>query len=72
MSEHTNAGPAPENAGAARHSSPDGPHENLSTQQMRTIGQRRSDAEEKLARHLEQAEHPPAEKHPAADKPTDQ
>ena len=33
------------------------PRENVSTRQMRTVGQRRHDAEEKLARHLEQARH---------------
>jgi hypothetical protein len=42
-----------------------GRREDLSTHQMRTIGQRRADAEEKLARHLREARHPAGE-HPAA------
>ncbi|MHA7224431.1 hypothetical protein ACX80S_19390 [Arthrobacter sp. RHLT1-20] len=38
-------------------------HENLTTRQMRAVGQRRHDAEEKLARHLEQARYPSAAAH---------
>jgi hypothetical protein len=38
-----------------------GPHQHAhaapSTQQMRTVGQRRRDAEEKLEHHLEEARH---------------
>jgi len=43
-------------------------HENPTTQQMRIIGQRRTEAEEKLAHHLEQARHPAKEDHPAAER----
>jgi hypothetical protein len=39
-------------------------HENPTTQQMRIIGQRRAEAEEKLAHHLEQARHLAKEDHP--------
>jgi hypothetical protein len=39
-------------------------HENPTTQQMRIIGQRRAEAEEKLAQHLEQARHQVPEDHP--------
>ncbi|MFF2030372.1 hypothetical protein [Arthrobacter sp. NPDC058192] len=43
----------------------------MSTRQMRTIGQRRHDAEEKLARHLEQArQHHEAAEHPLEETPT--
>jgi len=50
------------------------PHrENVSTRQMRTIGQRRHDAEEKLARHLEQARlHHDAIEHPPEQMPTEE
>ena len=43
-------------------------HENPTTQQMRIIGQRRAEAEEKLAHHLEQARHLAKEGHPAAER----
>lgn len=56
MSEHTEPG-----AGGLRPGQPAGHQrrrEDLTTQQMRTVGQRRADAEEKLARHLREANHP--------------
>lgn len=40
-------------------------HENPTTQQMRIVGQRRAEAEEKLAQHLEHARHAEKEEHPA-------
>jgi hypothetical protein len=48
------------------------PRENVSTRQMRTVGQRRHDAEEKLARHLEEARHHhPAAEHPPGETPAE-
>jgi uncharacterized protein YfcZ (UPF0381/DUF406 family) len=55
MSEHAEPGPG---AGETGHQ---GRREDLTTHQMRTVGQRRADAEEKLARHLKQARHPATE-----------
>ncbi|MGY2746593.1 hypothetical protein ACVWZ8_003710 [Arthrobacter sp. UYCu723] len=74
MSDHPEHGPAagaPGGAGRARHSGHQVRRENLTTQQMRTIGKRRADAEEKLAHHLEQARHPAGEEHPAKKNTTD-
>lgn len=49
-----------------------GPHQHAhaapSTQQMRTIGQRRRDAEEKLEHHLQEARHK-SEHHGQAEEP---
>ncbi|MDF9750447.1 hypothetical protein [Arthrobacter sp. ES3-54] len=64
MSEHSGPGPAPGGTGRARETGHFVRVENLTTQQMRTIGKRRADAEEKLAHHLEQARHPAGEQHP--------
>ena len=58
MSEHTEPGPAERAAPWRR-------REDLTTHQLRAVGQRRADAEEKLARHLKEARHPAGE-HPAA------
>lgn len=49
----------------ARQPGPAVRHENPTTQQMRIIGQRRAEAEEKLAQHLEQARHLAKKGHPA-------
>ncbi|SFT85025.1 hypothetical protein SAMN04487915_10425 [Arthrobacter sp. ov118] len=60
MSETTEPVPMGPPAESTEGTVPGGPRphrENVSTRQMRTIGQRRHDAEEKLARHLEQARH---------------
>jgi hypothetical protein len=38
---------------------------------MRIVGQRRAEAEEKLAHHLEQARHPAKEVHPAGESAPD-
>jgi hypothetical protein len=46
-------------------------HENSTTQQMRIIGQRRTEAEEKLAHHLEQARHLAKEAHPEGESAPD-
>jgi hypothetical protein len=46
-------------------------HENPTTQQMRIVGQRRAEAEEKLTHHLEQARHPAREAHTAAEPAAD-
>ena len=60
-------------AGAARARQPGHAvrHENPTTQQMRIIGQRRAEAEEKLAHHLEQARHQAKEDHPAGNPAAD-
>jgi hypothetical protein len=71
MSEHSEPGPAAGGAGRARGGGYHVRGENLTTQQMRTIGQRRADAEEKLAHHLEQARHTAGEQHPAKKDTTD-
>ena len=55
MSENTGPDPAhgaPGGTGRARHPGHPVRRENLTTQQMRIIGKRRKDAEEKLAHHL--------------------
>ena len=60
MSETTEPVPMGPPAESTEGTVPGGPRpgrENVSTRQMRTIGQRRHDAEEKLARHLEEARH---------------
>ena len=60
MSETTEPVPMGPPAESTEGTVPGGPRphrENVSTRQMRTVGQRRHDAEEKLARHLEQARH---------------
>lgn len=64
MSEHSGPGPAAGGAGRPRGTGHYVPGENLTTQQMRIIGKRRADAEEKLAHHLEHARHPAREQHP--------
>ncbi len=64
MREHPEPGPAAGGAGRPRGGGYHVHGENLSTQQMRIIGKRRADAEEKLAHHLEQARHPAGEQHP--------
>jgi hypothetical protein len=51
MSEKTGADPQEQRHHQDSYAGP------LSTQQMRTVGQRRRDAEEKLAHHLEEARH---------------
>jgi hypothetical protein len=38
---------------------------------MRTVGQRRADAEEKLARHLKEAHRPAEDRSPTAEKSPD-
>ena len=66
MSEHTESGPyaaAPGPAQLAGHQR----REDLTTRQLRTIGQRRADAEQKLARHLKEAHHPAGGHAPAAE-----
>jgi hypothetical protein len=55
MSEHTEPGPG--GPVPAQDAAPARRREDLTTHQMRTIGQRRTDAEEKLARHLKEAHH---------------
>jgi hypothetical protein len=68
MSESTESQvPQGSSAGAPRARQPGHAvrHENPTTQQMRIIGQRRAEAEEKLAQHLEHARHPAQEEHPA-------
>jgi hypothetical protein len=60
MSEHTESGAG--GPGPAQSTTPARRREDLTTHQMRTVGQRRADAEEKLARHLKEA-HRPAEDH---------
>jgi hypothetical protein len=67
MSEHTESDPG---AGGSRSTQRGGQQwrrEDLSTHQLRTIGQRRADAEEKLARHLREARHPAGEHHLAGE-----
>ncbi|MGO4807925.1 hypothetical protein AB4089_22735 [Arthrobacter sp. 2MCAF15] len=67
MSEHTEPGPG--GPGPAQHPAPRRHREDLAPHQMRTVGQRRADAEEKLARHLKEAQaHHPAAEHPSAAK----
>jgi hypothetical protein len=63
MSEHTEPGAG--GPGPAQRAAPARRREDLTTHQMRTVGQRRADAEEKLALHLKEAHHPAA-KHPMA------
>jgi hypothetical protein len=64
MSEHTEPGAV--GSGPAQRAAQARRREDLSTHQMRTVGQRRADAEEKLARHLKEA-HRPATDHPATE-----
>jgi uncharacterized protein YfcZ (UPF0381/DUF406 family) len=61
----------PGGATKARHSGSAVRHENPTTQQMRIIGQRRAEAEEKLAHHLEQARHAEKEEHAARESAAD-
>ena len=61
----------PGGAAKARHSGSAVRHENPTTQQMRIIGQRRAEAEEKLAHHLEQARHADKEEHAAGESAAD-
>ncbi|WP_314214995.1 hypothetical protein [Pseudarthrobacter equi] len=53
---------SPNDAGPHLHA-----HTAPTTQQMRTVGQRRRDAEEKLEHHLQEARH---KDHPHADEPS--
>jgi len=76
MSENTGPDPDPAHGtpgGTERARHPGHPfrRENLTTQQMRIIGKRRKDAEEKLAHHLEQARHPAGEAHAAGEPAAD-
>ncbi|MET3923183.1 hypothetical protein [Arthrobacter sp. UYEF20] len=71
MSEHTAPGPDAIGARPAQRAGHQGRREDLTTHQMRTIGQRRSDAEEKLARHLKEGRHPAGEHPPAMERPAD-
>lgn len=74
MSENINPHPPHSNPGGtarARHPGHSVRHENPTTQQMRIVGQRRAEAEEKLAHHLEQARHPVKEAHPAGESAAD-
>jgi len=74
MSENTGPDPAhgaPGGTERARHTGHPFRRENLTTQQMRIIGKRRKDAEEKLAHHLEQARHPAGEAHAAGEPAAD-
>lgn len=64
MSEHTKPGPA-------QRAAPWRSLEDLTTHQLRAVGQRRADAEEKLARHLKEANHPTGEHPPAVEKSPD-
>jgi hypothetical protein len=64
LSEHPNPGPA-------QRAAPWRSREDLTTHQLRTVGQRRADAEEKLARHLKEAHHLAAEHPPATEKSPD-
>jgi hypothetical protein len=59
MSEHTDPGPGGGGSPRAQCAGQQGRREKLTTHQMRTIWQRRADAEEKLARHLKEARHTP-------------
>lgn len=71
MSEHTEPGPGAVRAGWAQRAGHQGPREDLTTHQMRTIGQRRADAEEKLARRLKEARRPAGVHSPAVERSTD-
>ncbi|MDQ0820845.1 hypothetical protein QFZ69_001724 [Arthrobacter sp. V1I7] len=74
MSENTDPHPpdgVPGGTARARQPGHSVRHENPTTQQMRIVGQRRAEAEEKLAHHLEQARHPAKEEHPAGESVTD-
>ena len=68
MSEHTEPGPDAGGARRAQRAGHQRRREDLTTHQMRTVGQRRADAEEKLARHLKEAHHPAGEQPPTAEK----
>jgi hypothetical protein len=70
MSENTDPHPPHGNPGGTARGRQPGRivrHENPTTQQMRIVGQRRAEAEEKLAHHLEQARHPAKEQRTAAE-----
>ena len=74
MSENTDPYPPHSNPGGTlrpRHPGHSVRHENPTTQQMRVVGQRRAEAEEKLAHHLEQARHLAKEPHPAGESAAD-
>ncbi|MDF9750459.1 hypothetical protein M2428_001910 [Arthrobacter sp. ES3-54] len=71
MSEHTEPGPDAVRAGRAQRAGHQGRREDLTTHQMRTIGQRRADAEEKLARRLKEGRHPAGVHSPAVERSTD-
>lgn len=68
MSGYTEPSPGTGGGGRAQRAGHQGRREDLTTHQMRTIGQRRADAEEKLARHLKEAHQPAGEPPPAAEK----
>lgn len=61
MSEYTE--PGRDAAGAAQRAGHQRRREDLTTRQLLSVGQRRADAEEELARYLKEAHHPAA-KHP--------
>jgi hypothetical protein len=71
MSEHTQSGPDAVGPGPAQRAGHQRRREDLSTHQMRTVGQRRADAEEKLARHLKEAHHPAEERPPTVENSPD-
>lgn len=70
MGEHTEPGRSSTGPGPTRLTGHQRRREDLTPHQLRTIGQRRADAEEKLARHLREAQHLPGKRPAAAEKPT--
>jgi hypothetical protein len=69
MSEHTEPGAG--GPGPAQRAAPARRREDLTTHQMRTVGQRRADAEEKLALHLKEAPRPAEEQPPTVEESPD-
>ncbi|MET3922806.1 hypothetical protein [Arthrobacter sp. UYEF20] len=67
MSEHTEPGPYTVGPWRAHLADQRRRREDLTARQMRTIGQRRADAEGKLARHLKEAHHRPEVSPPQRD-----
>jgi hypothetical protein len=66
MSEHSDPVPGVGGSQGIQRARHQGRRENLTTHQTRTVWQRRADAEEKLARHLQEARRRAGEPSPAA------
>jgi hypothetical protein len=67
MSEQTESDPGAGGSRSTQRAGHQWRREDLTTHQLRTIGQRRADAEEKLARHLREARHLAGEHYPAGE-----